>query len=112
MLPEFQAYWDSDANYHKGDDGTFTLWGLFAQFSGFVRENFGAMPEQKRHELMAFIEACVTDDESDLDNAACTCFLENLTGEMPLSDQLRQHMGPKSVAFFNHWNTEAEQPTA
>lgn len=110
MFPDFESEWDCALNYHRADNEAFTLWGLFALFSDYVRDNFGAMPEQKRRELMAFIEWCVADG-NDPGNAACTCFLENLAGEPPLSGQLRRYMGPKSTAFFDHWYTGAEQPS-
>lgn len=70
----------------------------------YVRDNFSKMSEPKRRELMTFIEACITNDDSDLDNAVCTCFLESLSREPPLSAELRRYMGQRSGAFFDLWN--------
>lgn len=104
MFPNFQAQWENEDNVWRGEDGSFTLWGLFSEFSHYVRGHFDQMPEPKRKELMDFIEACVTNDEDNLHNAVYTCFLENLAGEPSLSGQLRRYMGPKSEAFFNYWD--------
>ena len=102
MFPRFEKLWENDD--WKSKDGSYTLCGLFTEFNNYVRDNFDKMPEQKQKELMDFVESCVTDDDSELDTAVCTCFLENLAGEPPLSGQLRKYMGPKSVQFFNGWD--------
>lgn len=105
MFPVFATQWENNGDDWKNKDGSFRFWGLFAEFSRFVRDNFNQISEQKQKELMDFIESCVTDDDNDdVDNAVCTCFLENLAGEPPLSGQLRRYMGPKSEAFFNEWD--------
>jgi len=85
------------------DDGSFTYHGLFSEFSHYVRDNFGGMEGRKREKLFELIESCVSDVErsdEELDNAVCTCFLENLSNES-LSPAYRRYMGRKSLEFFN-----------
>jgi len=88
------------------NNGSFTLWGLFSEFSQFVHDNWNDIPEQKRKELMDFIELCLVEGDinENLDNAVCTCFLENLSGAPPFSGELRQYMKRKSLRFFNKWD--------
>ena len=32
LFPEFIGYWDSPHNYHRDEEGSFTLCGVFSQF--------------------------------------------------------------------------------
>jgi hypothetical protein len=106
MFPEFKMQWEIEGyGWKSNKDGSFELCGLFSEFSGFVRDKFSQMPDWKKAELMNFIESCVTDDLDDkLDEAVCTCFLENLASEPPLSAELRRYMGQRSLVFFNEWD--------
>jgi hypothetical protein len=57
--------------------------------------------------LFEYVEECVKTDvhsESGVSNAACTCFLENLTGEGELSKNILRFMGEKSKEYFDKWN--------
>ncbi len=105
-LPNFRKHWEKYSDGWTDNDDSFTLWSLFSEFSRFVRDHWNEISEQKRKELMNFIESCLVEGhkDDDLDNAVCTCFLENLSGEPPLSRQLREHMEPKSLKFFNEWD--------
>jgi hypothetical protein len=105
--PSFKKQWEDEDNISKDDDGTFSLHGLFTEFSWFVRDNFHHFSEQQRRELFYFIESWVCpigQDYDALDNAICACFLENLSCEPPLSGQLRGYMGPNSLEFFDLWD--------
>jgi glutamate 5-kinase len=106
ICPNFEAQWKEEEKDRVWEDGPPTFCSLFGEFTNFVRDNFAQMPSRKQKELMDFIESCVVIDgqDNDLDTAVCTCFLENLSGEPPLSDQLRTYMGPKSTAFFDQWD--------
>lgn len=109
LCPSFEAYWQNEENIiHREDDGSFTLHGLFTEFSHFIRLHFGCMPEPARQELFGFLETCLTVSEAppydDLDNAVCTGFFENLAGEPFLSSELRRYLGPKSGACFDFWD--------
>jgi|SRR5215204_3687799 len=106
MFTGFAPVWESPENCFLNDDGSFTYHGLFSEFGSYVRDNFGGMEERKREELFDFIESCVSDlgrSDEGVDNAVCTCFLENLSNES-LSPELRKYMGRKSLEFFNRWD--------
>src|SRR6266853_3747355 len=100
MFPEFAAYWDTSRNYHRRDDGSFTLWGLFAQFSQYVKERLRSPPASSLGNLGRFIEECMDSPGSDLHNAAATCFLENLAGE-DFTPALAAHLGSRAKAFLS-----------
>lgn len=81
ILPDFAGQWRSDTNCFRADDGSFTLWGVFAGCSYFVRDHYEQMTLVQRRELGQFISQCLSSPGTDLGNAAATCFLENLTFE-------------------------------
>lgn len=106
LFPEFQRDWDE--SLFRSESGVFTLHGLFSEFSHFVPDHFGKMSNEKRRELFNFIESCTrSEDElyNELDEAVCTCFLENIAGEPPLSDEMRSYMGHNSRTYFDFWNS-------
>jgi hypothetical protein len=107
IVPEFGSNWESPDNYFRSDDGTFTLNGVFAEFSHYVRDAFSNLGESQRLSLFELVEKCVrTDPNSDsgVSNAACPCFLENLAGEGRLSQPIAPYLGPKSKLYFDDWN--------
>ncbi|MDO9337533.1 MAG: hypothetical protein Q7T61_14125 [Caulobacter sp.] len=91
---------------YAGEDGQFTVHGIWAEFSGFYRERFAALERSKVRELFDIIEAVVAADPYDHDqiaNAACTCFLENIANT-EAGVVSRAWMGPASQLFFDHWH--------
>jgi hypothetical protein len=95
MFPEFVPYWDSSGNHFRDDDGSYTLCGVFAQFSHFVRERFSSLSPSELGELGRFIEQCMERPGSDLANAAATCLLENVAGEK-FTSSLVAHFGSRA----------------
>lgn len=105
--PSFGKQWEEEGDTWKDDDGNYDLHGLFIEFSWFFRDNFHNFSEQQKRELFYLVESWVRPAHADYDNlnnAVCTCFLENLSSEPPLSGQLREYMGPKSRQFFDLWD--------
>jgi hypothetical protein len=43
LFPDFRTYWDDPANCLRGDDGSVTLHGVFAEFTGFFRDQHAAL---------------------------------------------------------------------
>ncbi len=104
IVPGFGKRWT------KQDSGwSFSFCGPFMELTDTVRDRFAQMPQEQRRELMDFVESLLLEigdqTSNELDTAACTCFLENLSNEPPLSAELRRTMGPKSTAFFNYWDS-------
>src|SRR3954465_3940020 len=76
LFPDFREYWDDPGNCFRDDDGSFTLHGVFAEFTRFFRERHAALPVDRIAALGAFVSECmVPADDSPLDNAAATCFV-------------------------------------
>jgi hypothetical protein len=82
LFPNFRVYWDAPGNCFRNDDGCFTLHGVFAEFTGFFKERHAALPLDRVSALGAFVSDCMASaDDGPLDNAAATCFVENIAGE-------------------------------
>jgi hypothetical protein len=82
LFPDFLGYWNDPGNCFRGDDGTFTVHGVFAEFTWFYRERHAELPRDRVALLGAFVSECMSADNGDLDNAAATCFVENIAGEL------------------------------
>lgn len=103
LFPNFQEQWNDEENYHMGDDGAFTVHAVFSEFSDYVRDHFSKMSAADRRALFTFVEDCISNrDGDDVDNAVCTCFLENLSDEEILT-QIKPYLLPKSMDFINAW---------
>lgn len=105
MFPDFKKAWESDNNYQSEEWGIVPYHGLFSEFSRYFLNHFSGMSEQKVQEFCDYIEQFVRDDEvdEDIDNAICTCFLENVRGE-PSTVELPKYLGAKSLKFYKAWH--------
>jgi hypothetical protein len=104
IFPEFEIYWNQPDNYFIDQDGAYTLWGIFAQFSYFVRERYASLQTSALNKLGNFIEYCMKAPDSDLDNAVATCFLESISGE-EFTSTLATHLGNKAREFLSQFET-------
>jgi hypothetical protein len=80
ILPGFGVYCQSPENA-LADDGSLTIYGVFIECSPYVRDQYERLTVEQKRRLGQFVEECMTPPGTDLDNAAATCFLENLTFE-------------------------------
>jgi hypothetical protein len=104
LFPAFAIWWSDPQNDFRADDGSFTLCEVFSEFSRFYRDEFANSSPFQNESLFALIENCVDDSGDELDTAACTCFLENISGEGDFSNTARSYMGSRSRQFFDLWN--------
>ncbi len=107
ITPEFALHWERPDNYFRNQGGSFSVHGVFAELTTYLKVGFGKLSDAQRRTLFEFIEKCVlTDPNSDsgVSNAACTCFLENLAGECDLSQAIAPYLGMKSKEYFDEWN--------
>jgi hypothetical protein len=103
LFPAYQAYWDDPGNCFREDDGTFTLHGVFAEFSSFFREHHQSAPAEAVAALGAFVSECMAPaDDGPLDNAAATCFVENIAGE-ECDRELAQHLSGEARRYLQVW---------
>jgi len=99
ILPDFAAYWTSPDNLFREDDGSFSLCGVFVECSGFVRERFQDLTPAQLSELGEFISKAMGSPGTDLDDAAATCFLENLVSE-PFSEILAGYLSGDAQRYY------------
>jgi hypothetical protein len=81
LFPEFGPYWDAPGNCFRNDDGSYTLHGVFSEFTSFFREHSERLTSDQLLALGAFVSECIVPADTDLSNAAATCFVENIAGE-------------------------------
>ena len=107
LAPAFESQWQSEHNCHRDEGGSFTLHGVCAEFSVYFRHNLESFPPEILTCLFAFIESHVADpdnaDSTSIDNALCTCFLENIASE-PSGETAKPFMGANSRAYFDQWH--------
>jgi len=99
IFPDFAGHWESPSNCFREDDGTFSLWGLFAEFSAYFRLHFATFSPSILATLAEFIDECMASPNTDIDNAAATCFLENLAGH-DSGAGLRPFLGQVAQGFL------------
>src|SRR3712207_2807605 len=80
-LPAFAAYWESGEACFRDDGGSFTRCGVFSDCAAFVRDRYEQLSPLQRRRLADFVLECVSQSDTELADAAATCFLENLTFE-------------------------------
>lgn len=102
LFPDFRAHWDDPGNGFRADDGTFTLHGVFAAYTSFFRERHASLPADRIATLGAFVSQCMASADADLDNAAATCFLENIAGE-ECDRELAPHFSGEARRYWQAW---------
>jgi hypothetical protein len=102
LFPDFRACWDDASNCYRSDDGSFTLHGVFSEFTDFFRERYASLPPSRIEALGAFVSDCMASGGTDLDNATGTCFLENIAGE-PCSRGLGQNLSGQAYTYWQAW---------
>ena len=107
LCPGFAKVWDSERGIWSADDGTFTVHGVFAAFSNYIRDRLVSRSSARMRRVFAYVESKLTGEDSEVDNAVCTCFLENLMNCVPqliAPQKLVPLLGPKSREFCRAWD--------
>ncbi len=104
LLPGFRSHWNCPQNCFVGDDGSYTLHGVFCELTDFFRHNHAALPVERIATLGAFVNKCMAaGDDDSLANAAATCFLENIAGDD--SDRiLGRHLTGPARRYWLAWS--------
>jgi hypothetical protein len=102
IMPAFADRWQSTDNLNRQEDGIFSLCGVFAECSHFVRDHFQQLSDSQLLQLGEFITRCMTPPGTELDNAAATCFLENLAFE-PFSKEFEKYLAGKALEFYRRF---------
>jgi hypothetical protein len=93
-VPGFGAYLASGEN-HFDDDNPH---GVFAACSHLVRNR--AIQPESWERLAAIVNRVVGGEDAELDNAACTCFLENLASP---SHPMKPWLRDAALAYWLIW---------
>lgn len=104
----FSRRWVSEDNLHIDDGGYYTLHGLFTEFSSYFIEKINDISDEQLKDLFANIETWIINDknnDNDLANAVCTCFLEYIAAE-GLTQTIKPFMGKKSLEYYSHYDYE------
>jgi hypothetical protein len=102
LFPEFQARWDCPGNCFRDDDGSFTLHGVFAEFTTFFEERHASLSADRVADLGAFVSECMEPANEDLNNAAGTCFVEDIAGE-ECDRELARHLTGEARRYWKYW---------
>lgn len=105
LFPDFDEYWNSYDNYFLDDDGEFSVSGVCAQLSHYFYEEdkIREIPEASIAKLFDFIEVELNTNNSILDDAICTCFLENIACT-EAGEYVQKFMGEKAKSYFLDWH--------
>jgi len=102
IFPGFGVQWNGPDNYFRGNDGSFTHHGVFAEFTAYCRKDFENVSADQLRLLSVLLNEWFEGPDVDLDNAVATCFLENIAGE-PCSRRLKLLLKPSARAFVGKW---------
>ena len=107
LCPDFAAVWDDECDLWTSDDGSFTVHGVFGVFSHYIADRLTRRADPELRKVFEYVESKLADDDSEVGNAACTCFLENLMNRVPETIPPRHIvplLGPKSRQFCRAWD--------
>ncbi|MBC7817295.1 MAG: hypothetical protein IAG10_10435 [Planctomycetaceae bacterium] len=107
LCPEFTVAWNDECDLWTSDDGSFTVHGVFAVFSHYIADRLSRGSDPSLSEVFDYVESKLMEDDSEVDNAATTCFLENLMNRVPEKIDPRHLvplLGPKSRKFCRGWD--------
>jgi hypothetical protein len=101
LVPGFAAYWHGADSLFVASDGTFSVHGVFAEFSVYLRGRYSTLPLDAAQSLGEFLTRCFDDAYGDtVSNAVATCCLENLAGDT-LHDSLSANLSDAARRFYN-----------
>lgn len=104
FFPAFEESWKQE-DIHKEDDGSFTAHGIMSSFTHFYRENYADFDTALLEKFCRTIETVVAsdpNDQSDVANAICTCFLEMIAGDTE-GKKLEPYLGRACKEFYSNW---------
>jgi hypothetical protein len=93
----------------KGSGGKITAHSLLSVLSGLVVKEFVSSEYDSSVELFELIERFVSVGDSNVSNAACTCFIENLQNTASNDNEFEYShfvslLGPKSREYAKSWD--------
>jgi hypothetical protein len=103
LFPDFAAYWEAADNLNREDDGSFTLGGVFAEFSDYFRDGYEGFAAERLQALGWLLAECMAEPDSELAEVTAECFLENVAAERFHADFERFLIG-RPLEFYAQWD--------
>lgn len=104
LFPDFEKSWKHE-DIQREDDGSFSAHGIMSAFTNFYRQNYTTLDTNLLKIFCRTIETVVASDprdQSDVANAICTCFLENIAGDKE-AKRLVPFLGKACKEFYSNW---------
>lgn len=98
----FRAACFSDDNLFLAENGEISVHGVWAFCSQWIRPRLRDMTPATLEALDRILNAQVGGDDGELNNAAATCFLENLAGDHG-TEKLRAHLTGEAARCWDCW---------
>lgn len=87
----------------RADDGSLACCGAFAECSWFVRERLADLSPAQLSRLGSFVSECMAIPDSEVDEAAAACFLENLAYE-PGAEAIAPFLSGHALTFLRQFD--------
>lgn len=106
-FPGFQARWSAYKSDWEGEETT--IYGEMCTFSSYAKRLLahGKTDPSFIKEMFSFMEYILENGDEDVQNAVCTCFLENILNVTPSDiDPKRfvEYLGPQSREYCIAWD--------
>ena len=102
IFPAFQEAWNAEANCNRNDDDSFSLAGLWAEFSDY----FAALPKTPKPEqlqsLASLVNSSISAGQTDEAASVSACFLENVAGCVR-ANELKAHLATQALSIIERW---------
>jgi hypothetical protein len=76
LFPEFATSWNSPDNCFREENGSFTRFGVFAEFSTYFRDHYEQLLQSVVAVLGGLLTEWVASPDTELRDAVPSCFLE------------------------------------
>ena len=103
IVPGFADYWKSDDALF-GDEAP-THCGVFSDWAIFVRDNYEHLSPVQLRLLGEFALECMAGPDTELCDAAATCFVENLTFER-FSKGFEGYLAGAALEYYRRFQGE------
>ncbi len=102
IFPDFQHQWASSDNYHKDDDGSSSICGVWAEFSTWFTDSPTEPLPSQLSKLSLLVNNCFASPVDAQRGGVSTCFLENIAGD-PRAFALKPLLSSVAQQFISEW---------
>jgi hypothetical protein len=102
LFPEFASYWASEGNFNRNDDGSFSLAGLWAEFSTCFEQHAVILSHEQLKGLAELVNTCLASPTEEERSCVSVCFLENVAGSSGAS-LLKPQLAEAGQSILKKW---------